>query len=144
MQGVRGGEGYLLGKECLAETERQGQCECEKQDWPPGHSERSVFVSLSSKNNSAFVIKPAWRTGEAVISAASWRPSAPEAAPSMKGKRKAAFPSLHLDGLAVQVPPCRVRDTCHPTIWPRRVRIQGIRYASCCPHPRLIAQLGAV
>lgn len=61
----------------------------------------------------------------------------PEAARSMKGKRKAVFPSLHLDGLLVQVHPCYVRDACHPTIWPRSVRIQGILYASCCPHPRL-------
>lgn len=67
----------------------------------------------------------------------------PEAAVS-EGEEKAAYPSLHLDGLLVQVHPCHVRDACHPTIWPRSASIQGVLYASCCPHPRFFAQLGAI
>lgn len=37
----------------------QRQAWCEKQDLPPGHKERSVFVLLGPKNNSSFVINAA-------------------------------------------------------------------------------------
>lgn len=110
----------------------------EKQDLPPVHSERSVFVLLGPKNNSPFVIKPAsssclkdWRP---VISADRGRQPVPEARQSLKGKRTPTFPSPHLDSLLLQVHPCHFRDSCYPTIWPQNVQIQGILCVSHLVH----------
>lgn len=129
------------------ETEKQSQSWCEKQDLPPGHNERSVFVLLSPQEQ-LVLCDPTCQEflpeglEEPVISTQLEASSARGSA--MKGKRKATFPSSHLDGLLLQVCPCPFRDTCHPTIWPHNVRIQGILDSSYCPHPRFFAQLGAI
>lgn len=140
-----------MGKERLGETEGQKQYRCEKQDLPPSHKERNVFVLFSPPNNLPFVIKPAssscLKTGGACCLGRQREAPVPEAGQSMKRKRTVTFSSPHLDGLLLQVHPCHfhLRDACHPTIWPHSVRIQKFYLcSSCCPPTRSSAQLGAV
>lgn len=62
----QGQVGFPLGEGAPGRDRRAKAVLVEKQDLPPGRSERSVFVLLGPKNNSPLVIRPAscsWRTG---------------------------------------------------------------------------------
>ena len=117
----QGQVGFPFGEGVPGRDRRAKAVLVEKQDLPPGRSERSVSVLLGPNNNSPFAIKPASRCcledwGGGGLSPPQTRQPVPEAVRSLKGKRTATFPSFRLDSLLVQGRPCLFRDARHPTI----------------------------